>query len=74
MIYAPPQNMEDAANNTEDQPRGLRCPKCGCCDLRVKYTRHFPETRRRVRICRNCRCKVRTKEVITGSTDDPKKD
>ena len=47
----------------EASDKGLRCPDCGCRDLRVYYTRPLPLARiRRVRKCRNCGRRVVTTE------------
>lgn len=37
-----------------NESRGLECPKCGCCDFRVYYTRDGLNIIKRSRICRNC--------------------
>lgn len=42
--------------------RGLVCRKCGCRDLRVKYTRHRDGSIMRRRVCRNCGRLVTTYE------------
>ncbi len=43
--------------------QGIRCPKCGCADLRVYWTRPGEGTIRRVRKCRNCGQRVPTFET-----------
>ena len=43
--------FSDKMNRDE---RGLHCPKCGCRDLRVVYTRKRAGGLRRRRVCRNC--------------------
>ena len=47
----------------EPEPRGIRCPKCGCGHFEVVYTRKMPsgEIRRR-RECRYCGRRVTTTE------------
>lgn len=50
-----------------DEPRGVRCPDCGCGHLPVWQTRPLPGGRvRRVRICRNCGRRVSTTEGLAG--------
>lgn len=45
---------------------GIRCPGCGCRDLRVYYTRPLSGGRiRRVRICRYCAKRVMTTEKLS---------
>lgn len=56
--------MADEEDNTEQ--KGLRCPKCGCCDLRVRYSELKPQKRQRVRYCRACGRRVVTHEKIIG--------
>lgn len=49
----------------EVEPRGVRCPDCGCGHLPVLYTRHLEGGRvRRVRQCRHCGRRVLTTERI----------
>ena len=53
---APPEELVDV---------GIRCPGCGCKDLRVYYTRSLTGGRiRRRRICRNCGRMVSTTEKL----------
>lgn len=60
------QPQYQATDEQHEPERGLRCPDCGCGDLRVYYTRPLPDGRiRRVRLCRNCARKVMTTEKIT---------
>ncbi|MBU0639316.1 MAG: hypothetical protein KKB50_10665 [Planctomycetes bacterium] len=47
------------------QPRGLRCPKCGCAHLPVLYTRQKLDHVLRVRCCRNCGRRVATRERLS---------
>lgn len=45
------------------EKQGLECPGCGCCDLRVIYTRKtFGGRLMRRRECRNCGRRVMTFE------------
>lgn len=46
---------------TQDDQRGLRCPRCGCQHFRVVYTRHA----RGGKIMRNRECRHCGKRVIT---------
>ena len=49
------------------EPRGLRCPKCGCGHFRVIYTRRAWGGRIvRRRECRNCGRRITTTEHING--------
>lgn len=41
---------------------GLPCPKCGCCDTRVYYTRRRPKQIMRRRECRACGKRFTTRE------------
>jgi len=41
---------------------GLSCPKCGCKDLRVFYTRRRQNYILRVRYCRYCGRRILTRE------------
>ena len=45
---------------------GLKCPACGCRDLRVSYKRSARAAFKRVRICRHCGKRIPTRETITG--------
>lgn len=49
-----------------DTPIGLECPDCGCCDLRVYYTRRLAKAIRRVKTCRHCGRRITTTERIVG--------
>lgn len=47
----------------EPEPRGIRCPKCGCGHFEVVYTRKIPGGAiRRRRACRHCGRRVTTTE------------
>lgn len=47
----------------EPEPRGIRCPKCGCGHFEVVYTRRIPRGAiRRRRQCRHCGRRVTTTE------------
>jgi len=56
---------------------GIRCPRCGCADLRgydgrpwrTVKTLPIPGAIRRYRICRNCGRRVRTREIIDNSAE-----
>ena len=46
--------------------RGIACPHCGCRHLPVLYTRRVPgKSIMRVRECRNCGKRVRTREEVS---------
>lgn len=49
---------------SEPEPPGLRCPKCGCRDLRVTKTVRLAAGRiRRYRRCRHCARPLTTLEM-----------
>lgn len=53
MVAKPRKSLSEMAEAGE--PLGLKCRECGCCDLRVYYTRGTKDGRvRRVRKCRHC--------------------
>ena len=46
---------------------GINCPRCGCSDLRVYYTRRKPNgTIMRSRECRHCGRRIVTRERAVG--------
>lgn len=46
------------------EPKGLRCPRCGCGHFRVLYTRRFRGGRlMRRRECRHCGRRMTTHET-----------
>jgi DNA-directed RNA polymerase subunit RPC12/RpoP len=49
-------------NPSTREERGLRCPKCGCGHLPVRYTRQQSGHIMRVRKCRHCGHRVVTRE------------
>jgi len=52
--------------------RGLACPRCGCQDLRVLYTRPAVGGRiRRRRRCRHCGYRFTTAEMPLGHAPKP---
>jgi len=54
-----PRNVAEPA-----EPRGLRCPQCGCGHLPVLYTRQQRDHVLRVRCCRDCGRRVVTRERV----------
>jgi DNA-directed RNA polymerase subunit RPC12/RpoP len=50
----------------DDDAPGIRCPRCGCRDLRRAYTRQVPGAARRARDCRHCGKRVITLERVSG--------
>ncbi len=51
----------------EEKQVGLRCPDCGCRDLRVVYTRQRSHGRVvRCRQCRHCGRRLVTTEKVAG--------
>lgn len=59
--------MKPVGEGKPSEPRGLRCPKCGCGHFRVNYTRPKPDGKlMRRRECRNCGKRVVTLERILG--------
>ena len=43
---------------------GLACPKCGDCRFKTEYTRHRAGCAVRVKSCRSCGHRIRTKETV----------
>jgi hypothetical protein len=41
---------------------GIRCPACGCCDLRTTHTLRRPGWVKRRKVCRHCGRVVVTRE------------
>lgn len=59
--------MSESTNKPkrEVEPRGIRCPKCGCGHFEVVYTRKIPGGAiRRRRECRHCGRRVTTYEAM----------
>ena len=59
--------IENMAEAEETNGKGIRCPRCGCGDLRVLYTRPGNDQRQRVRLCRNCKRRIVTYEKVIGT-------
>lgn len=49
-----PQKPKTLAQMRGDDSNGLKCPKCGCQNFRVDYTRNRKDGILRKRFCRNC--------------------
>jgi transcriptional regulator NrdR family protein len=47
---------------TNEPPKGIRCPACNCAHVPVLYTRPANRGVRRVRACRNCGRRISTFE------------
>jgi len=58
----PPALAAGGAGTNGAEVPGVRCPACGCADLRVWSTRRRTDRVIRVRICRNCKRRVPTVE------------
>lgn len=57
----------DERETSERRQLGIACPRCGCRDLRVIYTRHQRGGRiRRRRECRHCGRRITTDEKPLG--------
>jgi hypothetical protein len=57
----------------EPAPRpGIKCPRCGGTQWRVVVTRQSAGKTLRVRTCRGCLLRVRTREVIEAVCDGQK--
>ena len=56
--------MNDSSHQPSDQQekKGLECPRCGCRHLPVLYTRQLADHILRIRRCRYCGRRVRTRE------------
>lgn len=69
--------MGEAVNQAggEGDPKRLRCRKCGCEHLPVLYTRHVKGAVVRVRECRHCGTRLRTREqaagIVAGGRSEP---
>jgi len=58
---------KDAVQQAQVEPRGLRCPKCGCGHFRVIYTRPKLDGKvMRRRECQHCGRRVTTTERVSG--------
>ena len=53
-------------SRSEEEPRGLECPRCGCRHLPVLYTRQRMKKIVRVRQCRHCLRRVIAQESISA--------
>jgi len=58
--------VEPSAELGDDEPKGIRCRKCHCRDLRVIYTRHYANKIVRRRECRHCGTRLTTTERMSG--------
>jgi hypothetical protein len=60
--------------NDQPDPKatGLRCPRCKGTAWHVNETRPAANRLVRVRTCKGCRLRVRTREVIEAATAPPK--
>lgn len=56
---------------SEPQARPLECRDCGCNHFSVYSTRRHATHIDRVRICRNCSRRLRTRETIEQPKDFP---
>lgn len=57
------QEMIQEAAESRAKRKGIRCPKCGCPDLRVKVTWKGEGKVKRRRVCANCGTVVPTYEA-----------
>ena len=56
----------------ESAPRGIECPKCGCCHFFTTHTEPLRDGRiRRRKVCRHCGRKMVTFEAPPRSVDRP---
>lgn len=54
----------DESEKPVEKTGGIKCPKCHCRHLwSVRDTDNVADAVRRYRVCRNCGCVVRTREV-----------
>lgn len=59
--------MKVTGDSSSSEPRGLRCPRCGCQHFRVIYTRSAWGGRiLRRRECRHCGRRMTTHEKPIG--------
>ena len=56
--------MQGVDPEGEPDEGGIRCARCGCCDLRVTHTIRGPDIVTRHRQCRHCGWKQRTREKV----------
>jgi len=50
-----------------EPPRGIVCPRCGCCHFRTTHTEPLPSGRiRRRKVCRHCGRRMVTYELPPG--------
>jgi len=54
--------LSDLQGQGHRDAAGLVCPKCGCRDFKVYYTRPCPSGIRRARTCRHCGHRITTTE------------
>lgn len=55
------KSMRELAEQAQ-QRQGLKCPRCGCTDFRVSYTRRKQGAILRRRTCRHCGRQILTHE------------
>jgi len=57
----------DEATKADDRPKGIPCPRCGCCHHRVRNSVKLRDGKvRRYRYCRHCGKQI----VTTESAND----
>lgn len=56
------------ANPSNEVPKGIVCPKCGCRHFEVAYTRPKPGLILRARDCRHCGRRIITREQISSTS------
>lgn len=55
------------SDRTTPPPAGIRCPRCGCAELRTTNTQRLPGGRvRRYKACRRCGRRLTTYETTAG--------
>jgi hypothetical protein len=56
MAFKPLRSLRQMADDTSyvEGKAGIRCPECGCCDMRVETTRRGDGLIVRYRVCRHC--------------------
>ncbi|VTR96033.1 unnamed protein product [Gemmata massiliana] len=54
-------------------PSGIACPRCKGTDWKVEETRAYRNRLVRVRACKGCFLRVRTREVLEALNHGPKK-
>lgn len=47
--------MDEQPPPEKIRTEGVRCPRCSCGDIPVKFTRHYGQRTKQTRECQHCR-------------------